>query len=447
MSTSEASKWLQAGIAALKAGNRAKAKTLLLQVVDVDEQNEQAWLWLSGAVNSKEERRLCLENVLSINPDNQLAQKGLRKLGIDPHNLFAESEADQGVEADEETAVPPHPDSTDNVKIVHREYTPLSPAAAILYPDRQVKEWEWRDPTPDYKPSNVGFAADTKYNDVWSQNVDICAYCAAPIEKEDERCPQCRRNLMINHFRFPTPSSSLHIFWVVLFGIAFISLAQVIINIVFDRSILSAILNGILVVVFTILAIGVYFRQIWAYTATLIMLILMLVTAVIQYLFLPEITGSLLAGFDPAIANFLNTLTGGITGFIRVFRLIAVIIALIIAAFLVSPDFARVRMKQLAVLGERMSTAPDFHTSAKQAARTGLWATAVLHWQRAAAQEPTNLLYQMHLGQTYAQLGFYQRSLDVLQSARNRATHPDKQAELDQVIKSVQQKMTTMQTS
>ena len=71
---------LQRGIAAAKAGRTQEARHALLRVTELDERNEQAWLWLSGVVESFEERRMCLENVLAINPDNGYAQSGLRWL-------------------------------------------------------------------------------------------------------------------------------------------------------------------------------------------------------------------------------------------------------------------------------------------------------------------------------------------------------------------------------
>ncbi len=68
---------LRQGIAAVKAGRKEEARRLLMQVVELDEQNEQAWLWLSGVVETVEDRRICLENVLTINPNNAHAQAGL----------------------------------------------------------------------------------------------------------------------------------------------------------------------------------------------------------------------------------------------------------------------------------------------------------------------------------------------------------------------------------
>ena len=429
MTTPQAQQLLKAGIKALKSGDRANARELLMQAIKIDERNEQAWLWLSGAVTSKEERRTCLENVLSLNPENQLARKGLIKLGGNLDQLDAIADDEVFVESDEQKTA------------VRKELPPLSPAAAVLYPERRVKEWEWQDPTPEHKKSDVGYAPETKYDDVWSREDEICAYCAAQLTKEDQQCPQCKRKVIVNRLRFKTPSINWVIFWVLLFGISLISLIQVFVSIVLLGNILLAVFNGFLIVVFASLGIGAYFRQGWAYTASIIVLILMLAVAIIQFLLPPAITSRLLTGFDESIAGFISGASSGISGLIRTFQLAAVAGALFLAIFLVPSDFAREPVRQIAIIGRRMSTGPDFHTTAKEAARVGMWATAVLHWQRAAAIEPTNLIYQRYLGQAYAQLGFYQRSLDVLQSARERAAHPDKQAQLEQLIQATKQKM------
>lgn len=68
------------GAAALKAGRKDEARTLLLKAVELDPYNEEGWLWLSGIVDSIEDQRTCLENVLAINPNNQRAQQGLAYL-------------------------------------------------------------------------------------------------------------------------------------------------------------------------------------------------------------------------------------------------------------------------------------------------------------------------------------------------------------------------------
>lgn len=71
---------IREGINAYRAGNREESRTLLLKAVEIDEQNEQAWMWLSAVVDTIEDQQTCLENVLSINPNNEKAKQGLRIL-------------------------------------------------------------------------------------------------------------------------------------------------------------------------------------------------------------------------------------------------------------------------------------------------------------------------------------------------------------------------------
>ena len=65
------------GVAALKAGDRARARSLLGAAVRESPEDTQAWLWLSGAVERDEERIYCLRQVLQLDPGNQVASKGL----------------------------------------------------------------------------------------------------------------------------------------------------------------------------------------------------------------------------------------------------------------------------------------------------------------------------------------------------------------------------------
>ncbi len=65
------------GIAACKAGQVQDAQRFLLQALELDQDNETAWLWLSAVVDSLSERRRCLENVLRISPHNTHARAGL----------------------------------------------------------------------------------------------------------------------------------------------------------------------------------------------------------------------------------------------------------------------------------------------------------------------------------------------------------------------------------
>jgi hypothetical protein len=71
---------LKRGIAAFKAGRKDEAQGLFQQVLKLDRRNEQAWLWMSGVVESDVERRACLQTVLTLNPANDTAKRGLERL-------------------------------------------------------------------------------------------------------------------------------------------------------------------------------------------------------------------------------------------------------------------------------------------------------------------------------------------------------------------------------
>ena len=73
---------LQQAIAAIKAGDKAAGRRLLVKVILNDPRNEAAWLWMSAVVDSAGQRRACLERVLAINPDSSAARQGLARLGF-----------------------------------------------------------------------------------------------------------------------------------------------------------------------------------------------------------------------------------------------------------------------------------------------------------------------------------------------------------------------------
>ena len=74
---------LQAGILAAREGRRTEARALLKEALQANPLSEQGWLWMSAVVDSRAERRVCLERVLSINPHNQTASNGLNQLSSD----------------------------------------------------------------------------------------------------------------------------------------------------------------------------------------------------------------------------------------------------------------------------------------------------------------------------------------------------------------------------
>ncbi len=73
--------WLAAGLGAVKEKNADEAYQYLSQVLQTnhasDEERVEAWLGLSEICEDEAEKRLCLDNTLSINPREQRARKAL----------------------------------------------------------------------------------------------------------------------------------------------------------------------------------------------------------------------------------------------------------------------------------------------------------------------------------------------------------------------------------
>ena len=73
----ELEQWLQEGIIAAKAGYYEQARFRLLDVVEQDQTNETAWFWLYQVFDRRDDKRICLENLLTINPGNAWARQEL----------------------------------------------------------------------------------------------------------------------------------------------------------------------------------------------------------------------------------------------------------------------------------------------------------------------------------------------------------------------------------
>jgi tetratricopeptide (TPR) repeat protein len=422
MSATASQAWLREGIAAVKSGESEKARGLLLRVIETDERNEQAWLWLSGVVETDEERRICLENVLAINPGSASAQTGLARLADLP-------------------VAEPGGQPLAKRYTMRRERIPVSLASAVLYPEQQVQEWSWAEPEMAIQRQghDTPIVAQSKFDDVWTSEADICAYCAQPLSAEDEKCPNCQRNLIREHYRYPKPSSNLYAYSALLAAQSQLFLAQSIYSVIQNQALLlqAIILPAIFTTIFFGLAIGVLARKQLAFLASMIGFFIILLVVVASILTPIDFTFLQLPVQDPAITSFINSFGNLISTIIKTFQLALTVVAFLYGLLLVAPDFTRDRQRITAVLSKRLKLPADYHAKAKELARKGMWASAILHWQHAAGKEPHTILYQRHLGLAYAQLGFYERSLDILQSALSLATQPKMQKELQNIIQTV----------
>jgi len=78
---------MQLGIEAARDGNKEEARNLFRLLTLQDPANAQAWLWLAGVAETREERQAALERVVELDPKNEMAVKGLQALGVRPESV------------------------------------------------------------------------------------------------------------------------------------------------------------------------------------------------------------------------------------------------------------------------------------------------------------------------------------------------------------------------
>lgn len=66
----------------VKTNRRREARELLRDLIEEDSDFEDAWLWMSVAVDSLDQSSICLDNVLRVNPKNSEAAGALYRIRI-----------------------------------------------------------------------------------------------------------------------------------------------------------------------------------------------------------------------------------------------------------------------------------------------------------------------------------------------------------------------------
>lgn len=379
---------LEQGIQALRAGEREKGRQLLTEVVTADEQNEKAWLWLSSAVDTTAERQLCLENVLAINPHNRAAQKSLAKLT-------------------QHTASPNPLPAIQQIDIVYQDYS--------------------------------------KIDDIWAraEGLQLCPYCAAELQPEQSRCHECKQNLTVSYYQHKKPKPNFHVYWVLILGLSQLFMLQVIIDSLTDQPLEIMILHGLMTPVFLVLTIFLFLRHNWAHIASVVFLFLAAVL-IIATPFLESAISDIFLGTTlerTPLFGLAEGFSSAITGAVRALQLAGLALAAYFGIFLVPPDFARETVLLRAEINRKAKKASGLFLAGDRYAKRKMWGAAVLNWQRAVALDPTRLLYQLSLAQAYAELNYFDRSLDVLQSARNVVATPEARAKIKEVEVDVKARM------
>jgi tetratricopeptide (TPR) repeat protein len=88
---------LHQAITMLKMGDKKSAEEHLSSYLESNPGDESGWLWLATAMEDEEQRRYCLEKVVELNPDNQIAQRYLHRLNL---SLVREAEVVRSLNGD-----------------------------------------------------------------------------------------------------------------------------------------------------------------------------------------------------------------------------------------------------------------------------------------------------------------------------------------------------------
>ncbi|MBN1219267.1 MAG: tetratricopeptide repeat protein [Anaerolineae bacterium] len=95
---------IQDGKNAITAGNVQQARLIFEAILQENSRDEEAWLGLAEALTETNDKRICYENVLKINKNNQVAREGLRSLEPEEDPFVAALKQQTAAVAEDEEA-------------------------------------------------------------------------------------------------------------------------------------------------------------------------------------------------------------------------------------------------------------------------------------------------------------------------------------------------------
>jgi tetratricopeptide (TPR) repeat protein len=127
---------------------------------------------------------------------------------------------------------------------------------------------------------------------------------------------------------------------------------------------------------------------------------------------------------------------------IGMFVFIVLLIALFLNAYTIymaGGDFKRIPVRHIATVNERIKDPGLLDRIAQRLAQEEQWASAVLYWQHAVGRASGHAPYLLRLGHAYAELGFYERSIDILKTALEKVRSPEVRQEVEEELARVAQ--------
>ncbi|MBI3361971.1 MAG: hypothetical protein HY023_12780, partial [Chloroflexi bacterium] len=412
---------------AVKRGDKELGAELLIRATEADPRSEQAWVWLSLAVDAPEDKLVALENVLAINPNNVPARDQARWWR---QKIAGESPGAASAHADESPHLRPVVETQDHADAITSLTVRESPAPQIGVPSA-------------YAPAARAEETDDGIDDPYQ-----CAYCGRSTDPVDRRCPHCGRNLMMTRPASARASGVLKtatffvgmLFATGLFEILppliarFVSRGadvvpyQVILRYPGAELMLGNFLNwsgsiatGLLVLavaraaIMLILTVGLFARSSSLYYVTIVVLILD-----VMWNFYRAAAGY--AGSASAVGDVLMAL------------------AALPMVFAADRDFHVVRARLTVLPDTHLRGATAFYKAGHAYRKLGMWAMAVAQWRQAVGAQPREVLYYKDLGVGYAQIDRFDRSLRVLEEAARQAPGDPEIPEIVALVRARQDK-------
>lgn len=415
MTTTIADK-LKQGIEAAKAGHKVRARALLTDVVTADEEQLEAWLWLSRLVDSLEDKIVCLENVLTLDPDHHLAQAALAEVKAEQERFFA----------------------------------PVYPPGQEAPPPNVVTL-----PEAAQQPITDAYPHHDEFDNVW-----LCPYCAQLTEPDQRRCPHCRRPLIIKRRMREERSVWLRrgIFLQVSMMMVVVSLSSaVFVVLVRQQGIenptrymslyLGATLDSRLASSRQIVLDAFPVWAFWGLVAILVYTIVMIFLLYIRVpygnvLYLISAIISLVLGFFGMIFFYSSIPALGLSAFAFLLGLVQFIVTLNLWN-----DFTfKEHRLQLRIDRDAKSQASLFQSGRKYS-KAGMWGLAVVHLRRAVAINPRSPTYHLALAVAYTNINRYDLAGESVQQFERLDPHAADIEPLKQQIRAGQAKRKARTTS
>jgi tetratricopeptide (TPR) repeat protein len=458
---------LHEGIKAAKMGQHARAREILTQALALDERNITAWLWLSSVAETLQERQVCLENVLVLDPDNEAARRGLAKL--EPHQpdqLLEEGIAaieagerdrarellTRAVEQDERNApawlwLSSVVDSLDDKEICYENVLTLEPdnqeAQRGLAAIREEQKKIAQDALEQKPPVTLDLPSTSPVDRL--KDPYQCPYCAGTTKPEDRICPHCQGALYVRTQKqvdrspararllaLQIASSGLHLVGLIML------LAYVEIQVQLDdpMALLRVYLgsggdlpeNTILQILELIPQAAVVIVLVLLLFSLIVLLGILVRLKWIFYLFVANTAGTLITGAMVTALLWAAEGWGGreVTLAIRAGLVLLDLSLLLIALVLIleiRPEMFFQKERLLMRLDRNVKEGLDLLAHGRAYAKRGMWALAALHLHRGVPALPRDFELEGHLALalSYINLEWYDLAGEVLQDAQRLA--------------------------